>query len=205
MLSEHTEFLANTNTFIFASKECGKSTLLKKIYNLLKDEENIEVELVSLNPNDEFADIGFNHKSMSECVSAVFSLCDEMMNRHKLIDKAKETNIYATSQDVMQDYPTKILIIDDLDKIFMHSDYKSIELLKTKIGSIMRLGKPAKTIIIASSSKPIQSRDITNNIVQKIIGYNDEQTRQLLKINVQVDKYMFAYKTRDSFFKPLHI
>lgn len=150
------DLVPSTGTIIYGSKHgCGKTILLNNIKAQL---ESKGFDIVSFKAR---------YDDITEIADKIDSLSKEMMERFKLMEKAQVNNIYKV-KDVHK--RPIVCLIDDFDYIYMSDQYKLVDLIKSNVGTILRLGRAAGIyIIVTTNNYHTLSTDLLNNFVNKII------------------------------------
>lgn len=149
----------------------GKTTLLKNMACQLVNRK-VDVEFVSRIPVFDVDEDSFGLRKTSvdiaELATITESIRNEMMNRFKQMEKEQVNSVYKLKDRVN----SKVLIIDGLDNYIYTDDYKSVEKVKSDLGSIARLGRAAGIMLIVSCQRPggvVISSDLAANIPNRII------------------------------------
>ena len=123
-------------------------------------------------------DCSLDKMSIEEIAQNAVKFQNEMMQRFKQMESEQVNNAYKLKEEL----PYRALFIHDLDKIYSSDKYKSIELIKCALGSLVRLARAVcmKVFISTSTLTGINS-DILNNSQNKIVigSYNEELAMRL--------------------------
>lgn len=145
----------------------GKTTLAKNI-GLQFKKNGAEVEYISPIPDTEtpFDTVTTcNAKIVAERLETYHK---EMMDRFARMQKECVNNAAK-----LKNRPAdKILIIDCLSEYMLSDDYKSVDIIKNIIGSIARLGRAARIILVLVTQRPsgsIVSTSLKDNMQDLII------------------------------------
>ena len=145
----------------------GKTTLAKNI-GLQFKKNGAEVEYISPIPDTEtpFDTVTTcNAKIVAERLETYHT---EMMNRFARMQKECVNNAAK-----LKNRPAdKILIIDCLSEYMLSDDYKSVDIISTTLGSIARLGRAARIILVLVTQRPsgsIVSTSLKDNMQDLII------------------------------------
>lgn len=145
----------------------GKTVLAKNI-GLQFKKNGAEVEYISPIPNTETAFntvTTCNAKIVADRLKAYHT---EMMNRFKQMEKENVNNAaYLKNRPADQ-----ILIIDCLSEYMLSDDYSAVDIIKNTMGSIARLGRPARILLVLVTQRPsgsVISTALNDNLNDHII------------------------------------
>lgn len=113
------------------------------------------------------------------------NLKDETIKNVKIGDKTITLNDIKPIEDNNYKPKAIMFMISDLDEIMLSNDYKSIDIIKSSISSIIRLGRAVGIHIVLSSKKisdSIISKDTLENIQLKLLlgGFTSNTSEFLL-------------------------
>ena len=184
------DLITHGHIIIVGKDDSNRITLLTNIITQLKSKD-VEIEFASPVLTDNYSIT--NIKSLAELTS---NAQHEMMNRFKLMEQEQVNHVYKLKTY----HKTKIIIINEFDKYMCSADYKSVDTIKSALGSLLRLGRAARIIVIVACQKHGCNRipeDILNNFMNRIcidsINNDDDEISQLLfdkSINIHIPNGM---------------
>ena len=165
------DIITNGSILINGMIGTGKTTLCKNIVTQLKKKE-VEIDYATPIPVydasvDDDDDIYKHTTNVKELADLLVSYQTEMMDRFKKMESASVTSAYKLKELVK----TKVIIIDGLNEYMCNDDYRSVDKIKTALGSISRLGRAAGIMFILTCERPsgnVISTDLFNNIINRV-------------------------------------
>ena len=174
------------STLIAGKVASGKTTLLNNIMTQLKSKD-VEVIFASPVPAYDFDCHITDVKALAELTSKVQH---EMMDRFKVMEQEQVNHVYKLKTTYFR---TKIIIIDEFSEYMSSNDYKSVDIIRNSIGSLLRLGRAAGIMPIIACQRPsgnVVPADMFNNIINRIyIGPINDDVSQLIfeeSINIHI-------------------
>lgn len=165
------DIITNGSILINGMIGTGKTTLCKNIVTQLKKKE-VEIDYATPIPVydasvDDDDDIYKHTTNVKELADLLVSYQTEMMDRFKKMESASVNSAYKLKEPVK----TKVIIIDGLNEYMCCDDYRSVDKIKTALGSISRLSRAAGIMFILTCERPggnVISTDLFNNIINRV-------------------------------------
>ena len=159
------------HVFIFGLPGQGK-THLSKLIAYQMSERGADVDFITNLPVfcnydiDNLSKVNKHVCQVKELAEIVANLKEEMMNRFKLMEKKNVNSVYKLNDNSIK---TKVLIIDSIDNYMYSDDYKSVDTIKSVIGTLLRLGRAAGILVIITCQSLNSIPTDSYNLIQSKI------------------------------------
>ena len=117
----------------------------------------------------------------------------EMMNRFKQMEKENVNNAAKLKNSPV----AKILIIDCFSEYMLSNDYKAVDTIKTLVGSIARLGRAAKILLVLVTQRP------TGSVISTTLKDSMNDLIVTGAFNYDIAELMFGEEVKESKTIPL--
>lgn len=159
------------HVFIFGLPGQGK-THLSKLIAYQMAERGADVDFITNLPvfcDDDIDNLSKVNKhvcQVKELAEIAANLQAEMMDRFRLMEKKNVNSVYKLKDDSIK---TKVLIIDSIDNYMCSDDYRSVDTIKSAIGTLLRLGRAAGILVIITCQSPNSIPTNSYNLIQSKI------------------------------------
>ena len=176
---------------------CGRTgsgkTVLAKNIGLQFKKNGAEVEYISPIPDIERAFNTITTCSAEIVADRLKAYHTEMMNRFKQMEKENINNAAKLKNSPV----AKILIIDCFSEYMLSNDYKAVDTIKTIVGSIARLGRAAKILLVLVTQRP------TGSVISTTLKDSMNDLIVTGAFNYDIAELMFGEEIKESKTIPL--